>query len=72
LTFDFFTILYFIITRKHFQVVASTVSAILNESERKKQAEFHAKIFADNNPRFDKSRFLVACNLVSSINVEEK
>jgi len=50
-------------TRKHFQSVALTVSAIADKSEREKQAEFQAKIFAADNPRFDKSRFLAACGL---------
>lgn len=50
-------------TRKHFQAVAATVSAITDKNEREKQAEFQAKIFAADNPRFDKSRFLAACGL---------
>jgi hypothetical protein len=50
-------------TRKHFIAVAATVSAIADKNERQKQAEFQAQIFAADNPRFDKGRFLSACGL---------
>lgn len=50
-------------TRKHFQAVADTIRAIPSPAKRKEQAEYHAKIFAKSNPRFDRARFFTACGL---------
>lgn len=50
-------------SRKHFIAIATTVSAIADENERRKQAEFQADICAAQNPRFDRNRFLTACGV---------
>ena len=50
-------------TRKHFVAVATTVAAITDKAKRRRLAEHHAAIFAADNPRFDRSRFLSACNV---------
>lgn len=50
-------------TRKHFKLIAETVSKIKNKDERRKQAELQAQICREANPRFDRQRFFAACNV---------
>lgn len=49
-------------TRKHFVAVAATVAAIECKAMRKERAETFAATFAQANPRFDRARFMAACN----------
>jgi hypothetical protein len=53
-------------TRKHFVAVAQTVAAITDPRKRAELAQHHAAIFAADNPRFDRARFLSACNVKSN------
>jgi hypothetical protein len=50
-------------TRKHFVIVAALVAAITPAKKRAEFAAHHAAIFAAENPRFDRSRFLAACGV---------
>ena len=50
-------------TRKDFVLVAQTISHIKNVDKRKEMAELNATAFARSNPRFDRSKFLAACNV---------
>lgn len=50
-------------TRKHFIAAAELISRIENPAERKALAEHNATLFAKDNPRFDKARFMAACNV---------
>jgi hypothetical protein len=50
-------------TRKHFIAAANAVSKINCLTDRRKTAEHHAQIFAQDNPRFDKARFMLACGV---------
>jgi len=49
-------------TKQHFQVCAEMCATIKDEEERKDRAEWLASNFASSNPRFDRDRFMVACN----------
>ncbi len=51
------------LTRKHFKLMAATVSKIENLDERKKMAEMNARICQKANPRFDLNRFNTACGV---------
>ena len=50
-------------TRKHFKLIAETISKISDEKERKELAEFNAAICAKANPRFDRAGFFAACRV---------
>ena len=50
-------------TRKDFQMVADLLKNIEDEDKKKELANHHADMFAKQNPRFDKSRFLSAVGL---------
>lgn len=50
-------------TRKHFQATADIVKDINDVQEREVVAKRFAKLFAEQNPRFDRGRFLNACEL---------
>jgi hypothetical protein len=50
-------------TRKHFQQVADLIKTHPNEKTRKELALHHASIFATQNPRFDKKKFLSSANV---------
>ena len=50
-------------TRKNFIAIAALVAAIKPSAKRKEIANQHAAIFAAENPRFDRARFLSACGL---------
>jgi hypothetical protein len=49
-------------TRKHFQMAADTIKA-LPEDKRKEHAEIHASMYAKQNPRFNRSKFMAACGV---------
>ena len=50
-------------TKKDFIRAAQTVALISNAQARRAQAETLANEFAAQNPRFDRARFLAACNV---------
>lgn len=50
-------------TRKDFQMVADLLKNIEDESKKKELANHHADMFAKQNPRFDKDRFLSAVGI---------
>jgi len=49
-------------TKKDFIQAAKTISEIENSEKRKEIAESYCVTFSRINPRFDKQRFLIACN----------
>jgi hypothetical protein len=49
-------------TRQHFQEFANGIKRISNSTERSSMAEVAAEIFAQSNPRFNKAKFMQACN----------
>lgn len=51
------------LTRKDFVIVAEIIAKLEDPTERKEMAEKHAVAFKKNNPRFDRSRFMTACNV---------
>tara|TARA_Y100000310_G_scaffold285881_1_gene309648 strand:+ start:326 stop:676 length:351 start_codon:yes stop_codon:yes gene_type:complete len=52
-------------TKKHFELVASLLSNIPGDDDRKHIASLAADRFAAGNPRFDRGRFIEACNAKS-------
>lgn len=50
-------------TRKHFKAAAAIISKISDKVERERSAEIQATIFASDNPRFDRKRFMIACGV---------
>ena len=50
-------------SRKHFVAAAKVIAAIENLEKRKEMAEFQARLFAADNPRFDYMRFYAACGI---------
>jgi hypothetical protein len=50
-------------TRKHFRMIAEIISKIENPEERKAMAEKNAIACKKSNPRFDRTKFLEACNV---------
>ena len=50
-------------TRKDFIAAAKTISEIENISDRSRTAEQFAKVFKQQNPRFDYYRFYTACKV---------
>jgi hypothetical protein len=60
-------------TRKHFQVIAAQIAALVKTSRTNAQkkrareyAERAAMFCAQQNPRFDRDRFFTACGLGQS------
>lgn len=51
-------------TKKDFISAAKTISAITDKSEQKIVANNLCDIFSKQNPRFDKQKFLSACNVI--------
>jgi len=51
-------------SRKDFRMVANLISKIEDPVLRVSSAEDHAKMFALQNPRFDKDKFMAACKAV--------
>jgi len=51
------------VSRKDFQMVADLLKNIEDEAKRKELAHHHAEVFAKQNPRFDKARFMSAVGL---------
>ena len=48
-------------TRKHFEMVAAAVADIVNRADRWMIANVLANNFENDNPRFDRDRFIAAC-----------
>lgn len=46
---------------RHFACIAAIIAGIENVKERDKTAQRFADAFAGGNPRFDRARFLRAC-----------
>jgi len=51
------------LTRKHFEAQAEILKRIKDKSARALMAAESIKLFKSENPRFDKKRFLKACDL---------
>ncbi len=49
-------------TRKDFRAMALTISKIPSMEARKQEAEFWAKAYAVQNPRFNRRLFMEACH----------
>ena len=58
-------------TRKDFQMVADLLKNIEDETKKVELANHHADMFAKQNPRFDKARFLSAVGLSEETQLEE-
>ena len=50
-------------SRKHFQAIAASVRQIADPVNRRQVAELLAAVCAASNSRFDRGRFLRACNV---------
>ena len=50
-------------TKKHFTAVAAKISTIADDVARRTAALALCDIFQDLNPKFDRARFLAACNV---------
>ena len=50
-------------TRKHFRMMAAEIAAMQDRTAARHMAESLAEMFAAANSRFDRSRFMTACNL---------
>ena len=50
-------------TKKDFIAAAKTIAAIADKSEKQIVANNFCNIFQNQNPRFDKTKFLSACGL---------
>lgn len=49
-------------TRKHLKALAEIVKGIKNDTERERTAKLMAGFCAGQNPLFNRSKFLEACN----------
>lgn len=49
-------------TRKHFKALAEIVKGIKNDTDRERTAKLMAGFCAGQNPLFNRSKFLEACN----------
>ena len=59
-------------TRKDFQMVADLLKANPDQAKKKELANHHADMFAKQNPRFDKERFLKAAGIEEGNEFTEK
>ena len=50
-------------TRKHFEMIAQTISLIINPAVRREAARDWCGMLRQTNPRFDSKRFLAACGV---------
>ena len=60
------------VTRKHFQQVADIIKSHEDHAKRKELAQHHADIFATQNPRFDRAKFMKAANVQEALNPGNK
>ena len=49
-------------TKKDFIQAAKTILEIENSKKRKEIAEAYCTTFSQSNPRFDRAKFMTACN----------
>lgn len=59
------------VSRKDFKQVAGIIKEIPDAEKRKELAQHHAEIFANQNPRFDRSRFYAAAGVNLGEEVEQ-
>ena len=59
-------------TRKDFRMVADLISKIEDPALRKSSAEDHAKMFALQNPRFNRTLFMAACGVEEGLGEGDK
>jgi len=59
-------------TRKDFQMVADLLKANPDQAKKKELANHHADMFAKQNPRFDRERFLKAAGIEEGNDFTEK
>jgi hypothetical protein len=52
------------VSRKHFIQLAAAIKAISDQGERRRTAELIADVCQTSNPRFNRARFLTACEVV--------
>jgi len=58
-------------TRKHFRQTAELIKAIEHPEKRKEMANHHASLYAQQNPRFDRAKFMAAAGVnESDLNVD--
>lgn len=50
-------------TRKHFRQTAELIKAIEHPEKRKEMANHHASLYAQQNPRFDRAKFMAAAGV---------
>lgn len=50
-------------TKKHFKAAAETIKAIEDPEKRREHASIHADIYAKQNPRFDRAKFMKAAGV---------
>lgn len=55
-----------VLEHRHFAFIAATISGIMNDAERLKTALLFADTCGHSNARFDRKRFLKACNVVEA------
>jgi hypothetical protein len=58
-------------TRKDFQMVADLIKGQSDPAKKKELAQHHADVFATQNPRFDRDKFMMASGVMESQDLEE-
>jgi hypothetical protein len=58
-------------TKSHFKMAAETIKAISDEGKRKEHASVHADLYSKQNPRFDRGKFMSACNVKEETKIDE-
>ena len=53
-------------TRQHFKAAANIIRAVRDPGERQKMADFQARVFSKENPRFDHQKFHTAAGTLHS------
>lgn len=48
--------------KRHFELIASVVKTIMDDETRKQIAQAFAMRISSENPRFDRAKFMKACN----------
>lgn len=54
-------------TRKHFRQTAELIKQIEHPEKRKEMATHHASLYAQQNPRFDKAKFMAAAGVSEEV-----
>jgi hypothetical protein len=58
-------------TRKHFQQTADLIKSIEHPEKRKEMANHHASLFKQQNPRFDRAKFMAAAGVNEDTQLDE-